>query len=103
MVLGKFCAVLRLGLCDVLAERGCRVVGDGLDAAFGADEVDAVLLDLDAPACASQAARLLSHRPGLRVIGCSAERPAMRVFAADGSGRERALDAAGLAAAIAGS
>ena len=63
MVLGEFCAVLRLG-------RDARL--------------------------------LLAELPGVRVIGCSAERPAMRVFAANGAVDERVLDVAALIAAIAG-
>jgi hypothetical protein len=103
VVLGEFCAVLRLGLREVLAEHGCRVVADG---ARGrqlrtlARRADALLLDLDAPPSAAVAARLASAHPRLRVIGCSARRPAMCVYTAQGPGEERPLDAPGLVAAI---
>jgi hypothetical protein len=97
VVLGEFCAVLRLGLSVVLAEGGCRVVADGGFTGMA----DAVLLDLDAPTCADDALLLLASSPGLRVIGCSAERPAMRVFETTGAQDERALDVPALLAAIA--
>jgi hypothetical protein len=105
VVLGEFCAVLRLGLTVVLAEGGCRVIADGASAeslrSAVAAGADAVLLDLDAPTCADDALRLLAGSPGLRVVGCSAERPAMRVFQRSGALDERALEVPELLAAIA--
>lgn len=64
-----------------------------------ADGVDAVLLNLDAPGCAADAERLLAEGHGVRVIGCSADRPAMRVFG-PGPEEERPLEPASLLAAI---
>ena len=106
VVLGEFCCVLRLGLRSVLAERGCRIVAEGArhDAlrAAVAGGVDAVLLDLDAPGCIDEARWLLAQRPGVRVIGCSAARPAMLVFYGDVAD-ERALDPGELVAAMSAS
>jgi DNA-binding NarL/FixJ family response regulator len=104
VVLGEFCCVLRLGLRAVLADRNWLVVaegerGDGLVDAV-ARGADAVLLDLDAPESADDARRLLTRRPELPVVGCSAARPALKVFG-DGSGAERRLDPATLMSAIA--
>lgn len=61
---------------------------------------DAMLVDLDAPACEREAVRLAARNPGLSVIGCSARRPAMRVFTAAGGGEERPLEPGALVAAI---
>lgn len=103
VVLGELCAVLRLGLREVLSERGCRVVAGGASgralrsALRGAD---AMVVDLDAPGCEREAVRLATRNPGLNVIGCSARRPAMRVFTAAGGGEERPLEVATLVAAI---
>lgn len=94
VVLGEFCAVLRLGLRAVLAENGHRVLDDG------APDADVVLLDLDDPRCTECALRLLATRPGVRVIGCSADRAAMRVFG-DGTPDERPLEVPALLSAIA--
>ncbi|MFN2468481.1 MAG: hypothetical protein ABR521_10195 [Gaiellaceae bacterium] len=106
VVLGEFGPIFRLGLRSALVEAGCYVIADGaplekLHAVLSTASVEAVILNLDAPLCATGALRLLAEHPGLSVIGCSAERTAMRVFRAGGGVDERPLTAAALGAAIA--
>jgi hypothetical protein len=93
VVLADFGAILGVGLRTVLAEAGCVVVGD-------LSSADAVLLDLDSPTCATRARTLLETHPEMRVIACSADRPAMQVFTPAGGDGEHPLSSAALADAL---
>lgn len=69
--------ILRLGLRDVLSDAGIDVVTDLAQA-------HAAVVDLDDPDRTAAVERLVAARPGITVIACSSQRPAMVVVVADG-------------------
>lgn len=95
VLLESFGAIMRLGLRSVLTEADCQVLDqDGID-------VDAVLFDMDQPACAAAARRLRARHPSARVIACSTRAPVMRVFEPGRTETDRPLTATALCAAVA--
>jgi hypothetical protein len=93
VVLGEVGAILAIGLREALDGAGIAVVADP-----GA--ATAALIDLDAADCRTRAAALVASFPGLTIIGCSAQRPAMAVLSADGEAGERPLTARALRALV---
>ena len=93
MAFGDLGAILRLGVRAVLDEADFTVVDDVAVA-------DAVVIDLDEPACLVRASGLLERHPHVLVLACSADRPAMRAFTASGAGAERSLTPVALTATL---
>jgi hypothetical protein len=101
VLLGDLCAVLGLGLGAVLMERGYVVItgsdGDG----YANVRPRAIVLDLDSPDFFRDAEAMVAQMPGVRVIGCSADRSELCLVTRAGAGRPMPLEISALVAAIA--
>jgi hypothetical protein len=64
------------------------------------ETIDAVLFDMDQPACGAAALALKARHPRARVIACSTRRPVMRVFDHDRPAADHPLTVASLRAAV---
>lgn len=85
VLLGHFGSVLRIGLDDLLRERGYEVVAEGaLDATLVDRLVDAlpdvVMLDLDSEHGPETAQAISAAFPSIKVVAFSANHETMRVF-----------------------
>lgn len=85
VLMGVFGAVARLGLRELLEEEGFEVVTEELSPQnilprLHEDSLDVVILDLDSEESLEVAARIAVSSPSVKVIACSSERPAMRIF-----------------------
>lgn len=85
VLIGKFGAIFRAGLVDLLAEAGCDVLPDeqtdrGILERVVAGQPGVVLIDLDGPGAADVARSLAASFPQVTVIACSSAALEMRVY-----------------------
>jgi two-component system chemotaxis response regulator CheY len=85
VVIGAFGAIARLGIRDLLDKEGFDVVAEQSPGAAIVDRLtearpDVVFLDLDRPESLPTAAWITSSFPAIKVIACSADELAMRVY-----------------------